>query len=489
MKQLLDKRQRAAYADELYGRNKPVPAIAREIVRENVRLLKFLIPEGVSILDVGCGRGDVLAALKPGRGVGFDFSGVAIEQAKQTHPTLTFLAADAEEKIELNETFDYILLNVAVGDFLDVWKVFRNLRGFCKPETRIVITYYNFLWDPLITLATMLGLRKATPAQNWLSLYDIETLLSLNGFEIIHDGTRTLFPFPIPLLASFFNRVLAKLPLFKHLNLFTYCVARPGSAELGRSDEAKGVSVVIPTRNEKGNIKDAVERVPEMGSHTELVFVDGDSSDGTVEEIEKYIELYRGRKDIRLIHQVPRQSEPEKSKMLKLGKGDAVRKGFDAARGEIFMILDSDLTVPPEELTKFHLAVAEGRADLINGNRLSYPMEQQAMRFLNLVANRGFGILFTWLLGQRVKDTLCGTKVLTRKAYERIVANRAYFGDFDPFGDFDLLFGASKQNLKIMDLPVRYRARTYGDVKIERFKHGLLLMKMCWFAFKRFKLQ
>jgi glycosyltransferase involved in cell wall biosynthesis len=228
-----------------------------------------------------------------------------------------------------------------------------------------------------------------------------------------------------------------------------------------------------------------------MGSHTEIIFVDGNSNDGTVEMIEEVIRENAGRRDVKLIHQVPPGSADGAGhgKMLKLGKGDAVRKGFAAAQGEVLMILDADLTVPPEDLPKFYLALVEGSGDFINGSRLVYPMEREAMRFLNKLANKAFGALFTWLIEQRLKDTLCGTKVLLKRDYERIVAGRSFFGDFDPFGDFDLLFGAAKQSLKIVEVPVRYRERTYGDVKIRRFKHGLLLLKMSAIAFAKLKLR
>ncbi len=479
---------RAERVDALYRLCGDGGWIASELLRENIRLLKFLIPSGASILDIGCGNGAILSALAPSRAVGVDFSPAALEIARARNPDATFIEADAEIAIPIEGTFDYILLNLAVGDFMDVWKVFRNMRRNCGPQTRVIVTYYNFVWDPIIALATALHLRRRWPAQNWLSVEDINALLRLNGFEIVHEGSRVLFPIPIPGLSHLCNRLLAHLPLLRHLNLLTYCVGRPAGGEAIREPIPKSVSIIIPTRNERGNVEGAVARTPDLGSHTELIFVDGDSSDGTVEEIEKQIELHRGKRDIKLIHQVPRDTEPQSKKMLKLGKGDAVRKGFAAATGDLLIILDSDLTVPPEDMEKFYLALAENRAEFVNGNRLSYPMEKQAMRFLNLVANRMFGILFTWLLGQRVKDTLCGTKALSKKAYEQIAANRNYFGDFDPFGDFDLLFGAAKQNMKIADLPVRYRARVYGEIKIERFKHGLLLLKMCWFAFKRFKL-
>jgi glycosyltransferase involved in cell wall biosynthesis len=170
------------------------------------------------------------------------------------------------------------------------------------------------------------------------------------------------------------------------------------------------------------------------------------------------------------------------------GKGDAVRKGFAAATGDVLFILDADLTVPPEDLPKFYAAIAEDRGEFINGTRLVYPMEQEAMRFLNMLGNRFFSVAFTYLLGRPIKDTLCGTKVLRKSHYDRIAAGREYFGDFDPFGDFDLLFGAAKTGMKLIEVPVRYRARTYGDTKISRFRHGLLLLRMTALAFRKFKL-
>jgi glycosyltransferase involved in cell wall biosynthesis len=235
--------------------------------------------------------------------------------------------------------------------------------------------------------------------------------------------------------------------------------------------------VIVPCRNEAGNIAQILERTPTLGRGTELIFVDGRSTDGTVERIQEAMARYQGPHTIRLLH----QGEG-------VGKGDAVRKGFEAATGEVLLILDADVTVDPEALPKFYDAIADGHGEFINGSRLVYPMEQQAMRVLNLVGNKFFSLVFTWLLEQRLRDTLCGTKALLRRDYVKIKAGREYFGDFDPFGDFDLLFGAAKQNLKIVEVPVRYRDRIYGETKISRFQHGLLLLRMCWIAYKRFKL-
>lgn len=455
--------------------------------RKLEELVKFLIPSGKKVLEIGCGTGDLLHAVKPEIGVGIDFSGEMIKLAKEKFPSLTFRRDDAEE-LQESESYDYIIMSDLLGEMTDVWQAFRELKKVTNRDSRVVITYYNYLWEPAIRIAERLSLKMPQDYQNWLSIPDIENVLLLNGYEVVKKGYRVIIPVYIPFISNILNRYVAILPFFRKLCMVQYIVAKEIPAQELESRKYS-VSVIIPCRNEKGNIEGAVERVPVMGKQTELIFVDGNSTDGTVEKIEEMIDRYKGKREIRLIHQVPREIDSTApNKMLKLGKGDAVRKGFDAAKGDILMILDSDLTVPPEDLPKFFHAVAEGRGEFINGTRLVYQMEDEAMRTLNLMGNKFFSWLFTWLLEQRIKDTLCGTKVLFKKDYERIRDGRAYFGDFDPFGDFDLLFGAAKLNLKIVEVPIRYRQRTYGDIKIERFKHGMILLRMSFVAFKKLKL-
>lgn len=454
--------------------------------------LRFLVPENARVLEIGCGTGELLAALRPSYGVGVDFSAAMIEAARRNHPAdgypnLQFLVDDIED-LKLSGPFDYIVVSDVIGELTDVWLAFRNLRQVADDSTRIVITYFNHLWEPVLRLGERLGLKMPQDYQNWLSLRDITGLLDLNSIEVVKQGYRQLLPRYIPLVTVLANRVLGNLPLLHRLGLVAFVVAKPALPVPEAAADAD-VSVIVPCRNERDNIRDAVSRMPGMGSHTEIIFVDGNSNDGTVDAIEAAMEEFAGRKDIKLIHQVPPGATDgrEHGRMLKLGKGDAVRKGFAAANGEILMILDADLTVSPEDLPKFYCTIAEGRGELINGTRLVYPMERQAMRFLNKVANHVFGIIFSWLLEQRIKDTLCGTKVLRKTDYEKIARERDFFGDFDPFGDFDLLFGAAKQNLKIVEVPIRYKERVHGDIKIERFRHGVLLLKMSAIAIRKLK--
>jgi len=437
---------------------------------DQLRYLRFLVPEGLSVLEIGCGLGDQLAALKPKRGLGIDFSAAMIKEAAQRHPEMEFRVADADE-LELKETFDVILLLDVVGHLLDVESTLKKLQRYCQPHTRVIVVHYNFLWEPLLRLAERMGLKMPQQQQNWLSPGDIRNLLRLADYEIVKMENRFLLPKKVPLISSFLNRFAVYLPGIKRLCLTQYVVAR---ACRQQAAQAYSVSVVIPCRNERGNIEGAITRLPSFGTHQEIIFVDGHSSDGTVQEIERMIEKYP-HYDIKLLVQDG------------TGKGDAVRKGFAHATGDILMILDADLTMPPEDLPKFYDAIANGKGEFVNGSRLVYPMEHRAMRLLNLLGNKFFSMAFSWLLGERIKDTLCGTKVLFRRDYERIAANRAYFGDFDPFGDFDLLFGASKLNLKIIEVPVRYQERTYGTTNINRFQHGWLLLKMTAYGFFRLK--
>lgn len=338
-------------------------------------------------------------------------------------------------------------------------------------SSRVVITNYSQLWRPLLKLARMLGLAQPRFGTTWFSPDDLRAALERKGFQVITTSPEVLIPIEIPLLASFMNRFVARLPVFRALCLHHTIVAR-----LAPQPKAcrESVTVIVPARNESGNVPRLMTEIPSMGEWTEVIFVEGNSTDDTWDVLERAVQQ-RNDALVRLIRQ------PGK------GKGDAVRAGFAQARGDILMILDADLTVPAEMLPRFHEIVASGHADFANGTRLVYGMDGGAMQFLNLIANHFFAKAFSYVLGQPVRDTLCGTKVLRRSVYERIAANRSYFGDFDPFGDFDLLFGAARLHAKIADVPVRYRARVYGETNISRFRHGVLLFRMLGIAARKLK--
>lgn len=430
----------------------------------------FLIPPGMRVLEVGCGRGDLLASVRPKLGVGVDFAPSMLALAKERHPELTFVQADAHT-LDLGETFDYIILSDLLNDLMDVQTALEMVARHSTPETRVLVNIHNNLWQLPRRLAEFVGLAKQQQQQNWLAPEDLTNLLYLAGFEVIRISPEVLSPFWIPLLGRFANRYLVKVWPFRWMGLSNVFVARP-MAVAARPDVV--VTVVVAARNEEGNVPNIFEHVPEMGLGTELIFVEGNSSDDTFGAIQREIDRNPAR-GVKLFKQ------PGK------GKGDAVRTGFTAATGGVLMILDADLTVPPEDLPRFYEAWRSGKADFVNGVRLVYPMEERAMRFFNQIGNKFFSLAFTWLLSQSIKDTLCGTKVLSRRDYEMIAANRAYFGEIDPFGDFDLIFGAAKYNLKIVDMPVRYRERTYGDTNIQRWRHGVILLRMVVKAMRKIK--
>lgn len=480
--------QKIRFFDALASSRSRWRRLNRYYYTELGNLLKFLVPPNRSVLEIGCGTGELLHEVSPASGVGIDFSPNMIRIAQHQFPELRFRCDDAESLAEQG-TYDYVILSDLVGELGDVWQAFRELHKVSDTHTRIIITCYNYLWEPLLRAGEKLGMKRPQEFQNWLSPVDIERLLHLNGYELVTSGYHLLLPVYVPLLSTVINRYLSHLPLLGKLGMVQYCIAREARFFSARGTPNYTVSVIVPCRNEAGNIEGAVTRIPEMGAGTEIIFVDGASTDGTVEKIEEMIRSYQGGKRIRLIHQTAGevQETAPPGRMLALGKGDAVRKGFAAATGDILMILDADLTVPPEDLPKFYDAIASGRGEFINGTRLVYQMERQAMRTLNLIANKLFSLVFTWLLGQPIKDTLCGTKVLFRRDYERMLELQKEYRGIDPFGDFDLLFGAARLNLKIVEVPVRYRRRTYGEVKIERFRHGLKLLRMSFIGMKKLK--
>lgn len=433
-------------------------------------VFRHLIPAGARVLELGCGTGDLLAAVEPSVGVGIDFSATRIVRAAARHPNLKFIVADAHA-LPIRGSFDVVILSDLINDLWDVQRVLEEIRRVITPQTRIILNFYSRVWELPLRAAAALGLARPVLQQNWLAVSDVDNLLRLTGFEAVRQFREVLWPLWAPGISGFLNRYVARLWPFDRLALTNVLVARPIMPPEKRS---ASVSVIVPARNEAGNVPAILARVPEMGSGTEIVFVEGHSTDNTFEAIASALAADPSRR-ARLMRQEGR------------GKGDAVRLGFANATGDILMILDADLTVPPEDLPRFYDAVVSGRGEFINGVRLVYPMEGDAMRFANLLGNKFFSLAFSWLLGQPIKDTLCGTKVLWRTDYEKLARGRSFFGDFDPFGDFDLIFGAARMNLRLVDLPVRYRARTYGSTNIQRWQHGWLLLRMLRFAAARLK--
>jgi ubiquinone/menaquinone biosynthesis C-methylase UbiE len=442
---------------------------------EDRRYMRFLIAPGSRVLDLGCGTGDLLAALEPSVGVGVDLSPAMIERARSKHPDLTFYVGDAEDDAFLatiEGPFDYIVMSDTIGLLDDIETGLRGLHRLCTADTRLVIAYYSPIWEPALWIASLIKMRMPQPPVNFISNTDFLNILDLSDFETVRTEARQLVPRKAFGLGHLINRYIAPLPIINRLCLRTYVVARSLRIR-GRQDPS--VSVIIPCRNERGNIQSAIERIPRFASPLEIVFVEGHSSDGTYEECLRVRDSCAGLWDIKVFKQPGR------------GKGDAVRKGFEMAIGDILMILDADLTVPPEALPKFHAAIVSGKGEFVNGTRLIYPMDREAMRPLNFIANRLFAAAFSFLINQRFTDTLCGTKVLTKQAYKRIAAQRHYFGEFDPFGDFDLILGAAKSSLKIVEIPIHYGSRTYGETQISRFRDGLMLLRMVLFAFRKLK--
>jgi SAM-dependent methyltransferase len=433
------------------------------------RLLRFIIEPSKRVLEIRCQTGHLLASVEPANGVGVEISDRLVEVAQRNYPHLRFLRSDPET-LHLKETFDYIIFS-HLFDTVDVLGALRSVRRACHRSTRLIVCNYSPLWQPFLDLASRVGLRAPFEEPNWMSERDVKGVLELAGFSVVRMHRFLLLPKYIPLLSALFNEVLARLPGIRRLCLMQLIVARPKPQPQTETDVS--VSVIIPCRNERDNVEPAVQRIPDMGTHTEIIFCDDKSTDGTSAEVERMIFKYPHR-DIRL---VPGPG---------ICKAENVWTGFSTAKGDVLMILDGDLAVMPEELPYFLQALLLGSGEFINGSRMMYPVPKQAMKFANRVGNKLFGMAFSYLLDQRIKDTLCGTKALWRSDWMRIERNLGHWGVKDLWGDYELLFGASKLHLQICEVPVHYQERIYGATKMTRvFSNGLRMLQICGGAWCR----
>ncbi len=445
--------------------------------REKItQLVRHFVRPGSRVLDVGCGIGDLLAALEPSEAVGIDCSLEMIKVARDRHAGITFITGFAEHLDDSTiptGPYDYITLINTIGEMADIGTALRRLHRFCSAETRIIIVQYNYLWEPLHRLAATLRLKPNNPVPNWLAPKDLAGLLHLSGYEVVRQGHTLPLPARAPGLNWLGNSVLGRLWGLRWLGSLAYVVARPVVPI--ESPQRYSCSVVVPCKNEEDNIDNLADRIPEMGAGTEIIFVDDKSTDRTAECVRAAVQR-RPDRNIRLV-EGPGQ-----------GKGAACRAGFAVAAGDVFMILDADITVMPEELPTFFNAITSGRGEFINGSRMVYPLEGQAMRPLNILGNKLFAGLFTLLLEQRIRDTLCGTKVIWKRDYAKILRAREYFGSCDVWGDYDWIFGAARNNLKIVELPVHYRERAAGESKMtRRLRNAWVMLKMCGIALRKLR--
>lgn len=441
------------------------------------RLILSQIVPGSNVIDFGCGDASTLVSTKARNMFAIDLDDSVLDiDTSSVEGNFVAICSPVEHvnMAELGLTFDYVILSGLLEHVYDILTVLQQAKKSSSPETRILVVTYSRLWQPLFRMAEKLGLKSSLPIQNWVPVSELENLGEQSGLEVVKKQKAILIPFFIPLLSRWINKWIAPLPLVRQLAFAHLTVLKP----IQDPTELNSVSVVVAARNESGNIRGILERMPKLAERQEVIFVEGHSTDDTWDVIQKSTVEFQS---------IDYPFEIKAFQQEGKGKGDAIRKGFAEATGEALIILDADLSVPPEELPRFIDCLNSGSAEFVNGSRLVYGMDSGAMRFLNLLGNRFFGTLFTFLLGQPIRDTLCGTKALRRDRYLQITANRERFGDFDPFGDFDLLFGAAGLNLKIRDQPVHYKARSYGSTNISRFSHGYLLLQMSWIAARKIR--
>lgn len=415
------------------------------------------IPHGSRVLEVGCASGDLLAASKPSYGMGIDISGNMIKLASKKHPDMHFEHGDIFS-LEPRQDFDYIILSNLLDYVEDLYLFFSRLRSWSRDDTKIIINNINPLWAPAIRFAAKLGLRTPDAKRNFVTLRDVCNILEVSGYDVSEKGFRLAIPVWIPIISNVINKIVPRIYVINNMSFVQYAVCRKRQEAPKR--DSLSCSVVIPCHNEEGNIKECVQRVPTVGKFTEILVVDDGSTDRTAEIAES---IAKDRKDVRVIRL-------EKN----LGKGNAVRTGFENAKGDVLIILDADMAVMPEDMPKFFNAIADGAAEFVNGTRMVYPMEKEAMKFLNYLGNKTFGIMMSIIIGQRNTDTLCGTKALLKRHYRHIDMKDC------KWGDFDLLHGAARLRLKMVEMPVHYKKRTSGKSKMKAFRDGLGMMQKCF---------
>ncbi len=427
------------------------------------QMFKSFIPEGADILQIGYGLGDILSSLYPNKAVSLDTDENIMLSAKRRYPQIKFISGKPEN-LNVKGKFDYVIIPNSVDHLEDIQTVLEKLKLNVTSKSKIMLTALNPKWIQILSVLEKLNLKRAEGEKNWLRLEDLKNITRISGYEIEESGFRVMLPLHIPLVTRWINATIPNTPLFKRFCLEQFIVARKVESP---ATKKLSCSVVVPCFNEEENIKNCVSRVPKMGKWTEIVVVDDGSTDKTIKVVKQLMKTY---KNLKLVSYKPNR-----------GKGWAVKQGMDAARGDVVMILDADMAVPPEELPRFFSIFERNYGNFVNGTRLIYPMEDQAMRQLNLIGNLVFSWIFSWLLGVRITDTLCGTKALYKSDYKNVKMSGK------SWGDFDLLFGAAENDLDIIEVPVHYKKRVAGKSKMKAFKHGMVLAKMCGIGFWRLK--
>ncbi|HJX70458.1 MAG TPA: glycosyltransferase [Bacteroidales bacterium] len=468
--------QLKSHYDRIAGKRKKYLNRNKYYHRSILKFFKMVIPKGASILELGCGTGDLIGKLESSHGVGVDISSDMIKLATEKYPQIHFICEDAE-RFETTEKFDYVIVSGIVGTVENIQMLFERIQNWITTDSRVFVDFYNPLWYPLIKLGEKTGLKMPEKIRNWLSVDDIENFLYISGYQVIKRKYLMFFPKFIPIVTYILNKFIGNLPVIRRFSLNSVVIAR--TLKIKENADERSCSVVITCRDEEGNIEGLVTRMPKMGKNTEIIFVEGHSRDNTVGRIQEMMTKYPD-KDIKLL------------KQKGIGQGDAFRYGYDEAKGDFVIWLEADLTTPPEEAIHFWEAYINNTGEYMNGSRFIYKMEKSAMPLFNFLGNRFFGVLFTILLKQRFTDTLCGFKGISKRNYIRIREQINYFGDFDPFGDFELIFGAIRNNLKVAEIPVHYQPRQYGESKaygqsfFSFMKHAWLLLRMSCIAFRKF---
>ena len=349
-----------------------------------------------------------------------------------------------------------------------------SLSKIIRDDTKIIIISRNLVW--MIFIKLLKSLFSFSPKKNNFLPYSyLDNLFSICNLEVIRNEKIITLPIYIPFFTNLINRIF-RLPLLNIFCLSNITILKKKDQNFSNNKDLR-VSFIIPCKNEENNIKTFENEIKNSNQSNEYLFGDDNSMDKTIDEIDKLSKKLNNNK-------ILKYNGPG------VCKSENVYKGIELSSGDIIVVYDADLTVDFKDV-EFSIDILKNtNADFINCTRMIYPQKDGAMKFSNFIGNSIFANLFSLLFRKKITDTLCGTKIFFKKDWVKIKKNITGLGVKDLWGDFDLLIGAYKNNLKITEVPVTYHERKEDNTKMTSvFLNGIRMLSIVLVAFYKLRLK
>ncbi len=373
-----------------------------------------------------------------------------------------------------NKKYKTIILTDLFEVSTDILELLSMVNKLLGKDGIIVICSINQKWNRILNLFERLNLKDGNQKRLFINSTIVLNIAKVTGLEFVTQRNKQIFPFRMLGLGSLINNILEILFFPFSFGIRIYSILN--QQEKFNEEKKYSKSIIIPAKNEEKNLKPLLNQIPELEEDHEIILAIGDSEDKTYEVAKEIKEARCWPFEVKVIKQTGK------------GKANAVWEAVEEASKEVIIILDADISVNPETIVQFNSVIDTGKASFVNGTRLIYGMESGAMRIVNNLGNRIFQYIVSIIIGQKITDSLCGTKVFFRKDFNKIKLWKELVQMKDPFGDFDMIFTAGYFGLKILEIPVRYQARVYGVTQIKRFRDGYKLIIYLLNSIKIFKM-